>query len=329
MGKAGKHRKLPNHMPMGAWSGNGFWASQNTKGNVFGEANWMNDASFNLYFWKLKEIAVSRVEWKNLPPEIDQRFFEETEFFKGGALFSADEIMGYMVSAFAGGGELDIYNNPIQREIYTPNGYHRRASIEDSVIVWNNYNKLPDVWMVDYFANRIWQMDRTTDINVSAQKTPIIIRATKEMELTMKNLWKQYDGNEPVMFVGDNLDWDNNNISVLNTAAPFVADKVQLVKQKIWNECLTYLGVDTPIADKAEQLVSAEVRQNSSATAAYRAAYMKPREDAAKKINEMFGLDIQPMWNATVYEKALAMPTVTAAEQGAEASLSEEITENI
>lgn len=313
--------------PKGAFGLNGIWAGQDSQKNEFWSANFKNAMGYNLYFWKLKEIAVSRVEWSGMSDNIDQRYLEEVLFFNGAALYSRDEVMGDMVSAFAGVGQRDIYNRPVVRDIYTPTGYHREVTGLDSVIIYNNYNRLPDIFTIQYYADRLWQLDRVIDINCNAQKTPLMVKATKDTELTIKNMWMQYDGNVPAIFRGAEADALNPHpIEVLQTGAPFVADKIQGVKNGIWKEALTFLGVDSPSEAKKEQLVSAEVRQNGGSTAAFRASFMKPREDGARRINAMFGTDIVPLWNSTIYEMSLAMPGASAEEQAANASFSEKNT---
>lgn len=327
MGRRSKNKPYTHtrHLPPcpgGGFAANGMWAGQDTQKNMFWESNFDNVSAFNVYWLALRNIATSRVEWEGIPDTVDQRFLEEVLFFNGAALYSADEIMGQMVSAFAGVGNRDIYNKPIVRDVYTPNGYHHMVTDRESVIIYNNYSRLPDVFAVNYFSGRLWELDQIIDVNCRAQKTPVAVRATKEQQLAMKNMWMQFDGNMPAIFIDNNvLDFNNGNaIECVKTDAPFVADKIQVIKEQVWSQALMWLGVDSAPSFKKEQLVSAEVRQQSGGTAAFRAAFMKPREDAAKEINKMFGTDIQPMWNATVMEQMVAMPNVSAVNQAAEVS---------
>lgn len=44
-----------------------------------------------------------------------------------------------------------------------------------------------------------------------------------------------------LQFFGDKLQLDANMMQVLNTNAPFVADKIMIYKKQIWNEALTFL----------------------------------------------------------------------------------------
>ena len=100
----------------------------------------------------------------------------------------------------------------------------------------------------------------------------------------------QYDGNEPFIFGDKNLDM--NGISVLKTDAPFVADKLMQLKFQIWNEALTYLGISNVNMHKKERLLNDEVTRNMGSTVASRYARLNARKEACKKINAMFGLNI-------------------------------------
>ena len=71
--------------------------------------------------------------------------------------------------------------------------------------------------------------------------------------LTLKNLYMKYDGNQPFIF-GDRNDLNPNSIQALVTGAPYVADKLYELKQNIWNEVLTFLGVPNVQMNKKERL---------------------------------------------------------------------------
>lgn len=49
------------------------------------------------------------------------------------------------------------------------------------------------------FAKRLYNLDRAIDVNANAQKTPVVIKCTQEERLTLMNLYKQWEGNEPMI----------------------------------------------------------------------------------------------------------------------------------
>lgn len=254
------------------------------------ESALLNNRTYLQYYYRLLELAINMYEWKNLPPSVDERFLELTLFSDGMAVFFRDEVLGELCLQCMIGGQLDVYRIPIERTAYATNGYQARLDETNSVIIFNNYAHTNSMLDIEMYARRLYEIERTIDVNVKAQKTPLIIRATENQRLTIKNLYMQYDGNEPFIFGDKNLDMDG--IKVLKTDAPYVADKLNILKRQIWNEALTYLGIENSNTEKKERLVSDEVTTNLGGVEAQRFCRLNARRQAAKKINEMFGLNI-------------------------------------
>ena len=108
----------------------------------------------------------------------------------------------------------------------------------------------------------------------------------------------QYDGNEPFIFGDKSLDLDG--VKVLNTNAPFIADKLQVLKRQIWNEALTYIGIENANSEKRERLVTDEVTSNLGGVYAQRLTRLNARKQACKQINDMFGLDIDVKFRSEI-----------------------------
>lgn len=256
------------------------------------ESALLNNRTYLQYYNRLLELAINMYEWKNLPDTVDERFLELTLFSDGMAVFFQDDGgLGYLCLQCMIGGELDVYRIPIDRTAYATNGYQMRLSNQNSVIIFNNYTHTNSMLDVEMYARRLYEIDRTIDVNVKAQKTPVLIRATENQRLTLKNLYMQYDGNEPFIFGDKQLDMDG--IKALKTDAPYVADKLNILKRQIWNEALTYLGIENSNTEKRERLVSDEITSNLGGVTAQRFCRLNARRKAAEQINKMFGLDIQ------------------------------------
>ena len=229
-------------------------------------------------------------EWKNLPDTVDPRFLELTLFTDGQAVFFRDEVMGYLALQNALGGEFDVYRIPKNRRAFAVNGYQKQLDESDSVIIYNNYLHTNSMLDVRMFANRLYNLDRAIDVNANAQKTPILLLCDESERLSLENLYAQYDGNKPVIKGTRAL--NPNDITCINTGAPFVADKLYQLKTQIWNEALTYLGISNLNIQKKERLVSDEVTRNLGGTMASRYSRLEARKDACRQINKLFGLDL-------------------------------------
>lgn len=262
----------------------------------FWESALVNNRTFNAWYNRLKEIAITCFTWENLPDTIDKRFLELCLFERGMCLFFKDEDLDdFLALNTTIGGKLNVYNIPVERRAYATNGYNRDMTESDSVLIWNNYihcNSVDDILM---FAWRLTNIDRTIDVNVNAQKTPVLIKTTENQRLTVQNVYMKYEGNQPVI-VGDKT-LDDNGIQVLKTDAPYVSDKLTDLKVQVWNEALTYLGIPNVSFNKRERMIRDEVQRTQGGVVASRFSRLKAREEAAEQINTMFGLDISVHYN--------------------------------
>lgn len=142
---------------------------------------------------------------------------------------------------------------------------------------------------MELFALRLYEAERTCDVNIKAQKTPLIIRGDESLKLTMENLYNKYNGNEPIIYA-DKKQLGSDSIEAIKTEAPFIADKIMLYKQQIWNEALTFLGIDNIASEKKERLVESEASSNNELVNLNLQARLQTRKQACKEFNEYFGL---------------------------------------
>lgn len=257
----------------------------------FWESAKYNNASFMEYYNRLTELSISMFKWTNVPKTIDIRFLELILFGDGMSVFFKDEDIGFLALRCMIGGHLNLYNIPDDRRAYAANGYQMELDESNSVIIFNNKLHTNSVLTVENFARRLWNLDRTIDVNCNAQKTPVLISCDETQRLTLKNVYMQYEGNQPVIYADKNL--NPNSLKVLSTQAPYVADKLYQLKTQIWNEALTYLGISNVNMTKKERLISDEVIRNQGGVIANRNSRLKERQSACEQINRMFGLD---MW---------------------------------
>ena len=249
-----------------------------------------NNASYMQYYYRLVELAISMFEWKNLPDTVDPRFLELSLFTEGQAVFFKDEELGYLGLRCATNGGFNVYRVPINRRAYADNGYNRQLTDKDSVIIYNNYLRTNSMLDTVMFAKRLYNLDRAIDVNANAQKTPLLLRCEQSQRLTLLNLYKQYDGNTPVIYGDKSL--STTPIEAISTGAPYVCDKLYQLKTQVWNEALTYLGISNINIQKKERLITDEVTRNQGGTIASRYSRLNARRQACNEINRMFELNI-------------------------------------
>ena len=81
----------------------------------------------------------------------------------------------------------------------------------------------------------------------------------KNQELTLRNMYAQYDGNSPVIF-GDRNVLADKPIDSINTNAELVANDIRQYMEGIWNDFLCFVGINN-LSEKKERLITTEAHQ--------------------------------------------------------------------
>lgn len=253
----------------------------------------INDRVLTDYFIRLMLIARSLFKYENLPNGIDEKWIERYLFSEGACLFYKDPRFGYMVAKLGETGALNYYDEPTTVRPYATNYIYEGEQLINNVncvIIRNNDEMLPTAPTLQIYSYDLTNIKRTQDVNLTNLKMPTIVRCSDKQKLSLKQAINQRNDNEPTIWGDKNLDLDN--VQVLNLNTPIVFDKLQIQKHAVWNECMTFLGINNANMDKRERLVDDEVQANNEQVKACEDVMLKAREEAVKRINEMFGLNI-------------------------------------
>lgn len=255
-------------------------------------AKQLNDWTYTDYYYRLMLIARSVFKWNNLPNGIDEKWIERFLFTEGECLFFNDKEKGFMVAKCTPNGNLNYYDEPTLLRPYGTNysGIPLENN-EECVLIRNNDIMLPTSPTIQLYAYRLAETQRTIDVNIHAQKTPYVVLCSDKQRMSFKKAFTQVSDNEVAIFGDKNMDIDQ--IKALKIDAPIVFDKLQCQKQAIWNECMTFLGINNNTQEsKRERLVVNEVEANNEQIESSASVFLKAREKACELINEMFGLNI-------------------------------------
>lgn len=263
----------------------------------FEDAILLNSQTYVDYLERMKKIALSMFEWVNLPDTMNSRYLEMCLYYKGQAALLYDEDYGFINTQAADSGYINIYGLPTKincysysynkmRELYVPNT--NLPAEEECILVMNNYQRVPTASTISLYAERLCEAQRACDTNVKAQKTPILLLTDKNQELTLRNMYAQYDGNAPVIFGDRNLLADRP-IDSINTNAEFVANDIREYMQGIWNDFLCFIGINN-LSEKKERLITTEANTNNELVNLNMQSYLIPRKQACKEFNDKFGL---------------------------------------
>ena len=106
------------------------------------------------------------------------------------------------------------------------------------VIMYDNTSLMPILFTIKQLAMRIARCDRTIDININQQKTPRILKSTNNNMLSIKQFNDRVESYEDAIITYQDLALED--LEVILSPAPFVSDKVQEIKEKLWKEFVSF-----------------------------------------------------------------------------------------
>lgn len=252
----------------------------------FRESLELNTETYNDYYTRFMTIACSLFQWDNLPEGITERFIEKTLYERGSVAFHFDTTYGLMASRVTINGQLNFMDEATAYNVYNIN-YTKTKPADDVVLCRNNLFSVPTHRMINLYARRLTNLERTIDTNIELQKHPVLILCDESERLSIENLMMQVEGNIPFILGTKNLDL-GDRVKVFNTGTPFLADKLQETKEVIVNELYTRMGLNNANTDKRERMIVDEVNANNEVIGINIETMFATRKLAVDQLNERF-----------------------------------------
>lgn len=247
-----------------------------------------NYKTYLMYQRQLLTLAENVFQFKNLPNFIDVSYLNSCLLRQGAIAFFYDDVMGQVLALpFSNLSTLDVYGRPKRIRVYSQNGYQRTLDRGEFVIMYDNNGRYPLYLDILQYSERIANNIRTSDINVSQQRTPRIWKTSSNKEKSVKDLVNNVDAMSEVVISYEDLNVDDTQI-VLNPA-PFVTDKIMQYNNQLWSEFFRLIGIANLNELKKERLIKDEMTASQGGTIASRFSRFEPRARAIKEINEKFG----------------------------------------
>lgn len=289
----------------------------------FKDYMYINDDTYIDYLERLKKIAISIFQWTNLPESMDERFLEYSLYYTGQAALLQNEAGVLINTKACTAGDINIYELPTSINCYSV-GYNKTKKVYDGFVaegadpseyavhVLNNLNRCATAYTIELFAYRLYLAQRCADTNISINRMPFIISVDENQRLTMENLFNQIDANKTAIF-GDKNSLSNikESLKVLPTNPPFIADKLNEYKTEIWNEALSFLGINN-LSEKKERLITNEINSNNELINLNLQSYLVPRQKAAEQFNKLFGTNVEVKVRSDLYNIIKQQESVVA-----------------
>lgn len=279
-------------------------------GRKYNPANTDQVVTERMYRRILTELCANRFEWKNLPDSVDVRFLELNLIWRGVSVFYKDDNSGQFFAAQgAGSGATNFMDEPVNFTIIspdrttttlrsvpaydaTPGGDVVKSGDAECVPIYCNYLREPDLDIINLYSHKLAKLDKSIELTGDNMRKTKIVTTTENERLSMVNVIKQIDEGQPAVFGTQVLDM--GQLQVLDMGVdPLTLPNLMIARSKLWNECMGLLGINNSNQDKKERLVAAEVGANDEQVTATRRIALNARQQAADRINKLFGLTIE------------------------------------
>ena len=252
-------------------------------------SNWM---TYQMYLRQFLTLAENVFIYDNMPDYIDTAYLNKTLVRQGAIAFFYDDVLEKVLALpYTSIGSLDVYNRPKKIQVYGRNGYTNTLKEGEFVIMYDNNGRYPIYIDILQYAERYANITKTMDTNIAQQRTPRIWKTSTEKEKTVRDLANEVDGNVEKIVTYDNINLDD--IELVLAPAPYVTDKLQDQKDKIWSEFLRLIGISNLSFQKKERNISDEIQAMQGGTIASRYERFEPRKKAIEEINKKFNLQIK------------------------------------
>lgn len=250
-----------------------------------------NYKTYLMYRRQLVNLAENVFVFKNLPTFIDVSYVNMILVNDGSIAFFYDETLGLLALPYTNIGNLDVYGRPTKIQVISNTNYRKILNKDEFVIMYDNNGHYPLIYDILQYSERLALNVRTSDINISQQKTPRFWKTTSNKLKSVQDKVNNVDA-----FAETVIDYDNmllDDTSLILQPAPFVADKIDQHQEKIWNEFLRLIGVSNLQYQKKERNITDEILAMQGGTIASRFSRFEPRKRAIDEINRKFNFNIE------------------------------------
>ena len=250
--------------------------------------------------------------WEGLPENIPVDYLERNLVRNGFVMFYEDDLIGPDILRCSASG-YNRHQFPTIAQAVTSSDdlqdYSQRRPIKrlsDGKAATSNFDKSTDCVLiqnmdygqnlsdiVDHFAARLALAQQSFDTNLLWTNLPyIFLSDSEEMRLSIEKMFSQIFSGEPFVISDKMLFASNKDRAGLPTDIKFIGKELMDILNEIMMKFRERVGFDTAGVDKAERLVTAEVKSNNQHTRTCLEIMLRQREIAAENLNAFYGLSV-------------------------------------
>lgn len=176
---------------------------------------------------------------------------------------------------------------------------------EDCVLLWcNTAHTSPKLLIRPYIA-RLADLWCAYDMNLYVNTQPKLVGVAPEDFEAVKDVEKKIARGEKVIFTG--LNDSHAVVPLIEGSTNYILDKLSKEIQEIENKILTILGIKNVSFEKQERITDEEATGSQSETQLLADSVNDTISEGLKKINELFGTNLQLVDNGSpiVYEEIM------------------------
>lgn len=247
-----------------------------------------------MYFNKYYNMFMNMFEWKGLTTE-EQNYVMKKLWSTGTV--AAFKIKNLDVLGFAPYAELgwNMYDFPEEVTLINEHGVPfipntPQVVNKDVVLGWAQFNQKPVKEIVEYYIDRMTQVDMVINTNVELHKMPYLIGVDPADKEKLEDVVDRILSNELVVFT----DLESAQlVKALATQPQYIIDKLHAYGIQLENELLTYLGFDNSgNSEKATTMLLDEINANNVVINASSDQFKTCVNNFCDRIKEVFGIEI-------------------------------------
>lgn len=261
----------------------------------------MRDAlSYHFYYNALLHLCYSIFDFDNLPDNWDRDYMLNQLFIRGGFCVCNTELG--VLPLMASTTYYNVYNKPTKCLIANNVlGSFEKTIGKDCVYVnlgWEFDNFITLSPVINLYAGKLANCDGAIATNLMNSRVSLLFVGNDNAEIaSMKKAYDKFTEGDPAIFLKTKSTINKPDLFFNNVKNTYIVDELQDSKDDIYNEFLTYIGINNANTNKKERMNVDEVNVNNQSCSSHVFSWYYNVKKEIDRVNEMFGLDIQVRLN--------------------------------